>query len=142
MPIIASTNTVLESIDSAELQYFEFSNVACFMFMALLPIPMVSARQGFIVDFFKELRFLIALSFGVSSLISILTASSSSSLLFYLSQMGNVVVSSILFPAIVKHLSLVWPSHLHGFIFSCLAAQVPLGYAMTTITIPLCSYVR
>mmetsp|Transcript_20270 Transcript_20270/g.37867 ORF Transcript_20270/g.37867 Transcript_20270/m.37867 type:complete len:403 (-) Transcript_20270:1415-2623(-) len=136
MPMLASDSTLLDDIDTIQLKYYEVSNVLCFFVVAFLPIPL-----GFLADFFKELKMLITLALASSNLISILAASSTNSSLFYFSQVSNCIVSSILFPAVVKHLSTIWSAHHHAFIFSCLVSATPLGYTLTTLTIPFCSWI-
>lgn len=142
IPVLVSSSSMLSDIDAKQVKFFEVNNTIDFILVAFLPIPLVFPSQGLLVDFFKDLRTLIAFALIVSNLVSLIAASSMNSSLFYFSQLCYCIASSILFPAITKHISMIWPSQSYGFIFSCLVAQVPLSYGITSMMFPLCTVLR
>jgi sugar phosphate permease len=134
MPFLATNSSMLDDVSVGQVNYLEVTSLFSFFLAAFLPIPLVRHKQGLLVDCFKDLKLLIVLALTTSSLISFLIATTSNTSIFFGCQLSNAIVSSILFPAVVKHLSVIWNRNYHGLIFSCLAVQAPIGYVLASLT--------
>jgi sugar phosphate permease len=133
MPFLVSNSSMLHDVSVVQVNYLEVTSLFSFFLAAFLPIPLVRHKQGLLVDCFKDLRLLIVLTLAASDLICFIIATTSNTSIFFVCQLTNAIISSILFPAVVKYLSVIWDRDYHGLVFSCLAAQVPIGYALAAL---------